>query len=91
MGITEGDEVLWVSGLGGGQWAVVEQQAVGRLGDELQRDLALEAGPDGREPGVAMAVETVLGLLALGPVEHGGALTPVTTAEEGNMATHLHL
>lgn len=75
-GLTDGDEVLLLPRVGGAERPVVEEQAVGRLGQELQGDVALEARHDGREPGVALAAEAVFGLLALRPVEHGRTLTP---------------
>lgn len=57
-----------------GQGSTVEQQAICHLRDELQREMALEARPYGRKPGVAVAMETVFGLLALGPLELRRAL-----------------
>lgn len=73
--LTDGDEVLLLSRLGRTERPVVEQQAVCRLSQELQGDVALEARHDGREPGVALTPEAVFGLLALRSVEHGGTLT----------------
>lgn len=43
--------------------------------------MALEARPDGREPGVALAAEAVFGLLALGAVQGGGTATPGDTEQ----------
>lgn len=74
---TYGHEVLVVPGVQLRQGAAVEQQAVGHLGDELQGHMALEARHHGREPGVAVAVETVLVLLALWALELRWALAPL--------------
>lgn len=65
--------------MAGAKRPVVEQQPVRRLSQELQGDVTLEARPDGREPGVALAAEAVFGLLALGAVQGGGAATPGDT------------
>lgn len=73
---TYGHEVLVVPGLQLGQGAAVHQQPVGHLRDELQRDVALETRHHGRKPGIAVAMETVLVLLALGPLELSRALAP---------------
>lgn len=62
---TYGHEVLVVPGLQLRQRATVEQQAVGHVSDELQGHVALEARHHRRKPGIAVAVETVLVLLAL--------------------------
>lgn len=78
-GLTDGDEVLRLPWLAGAKRPVVEQQPVCRLSQELQGDVALEARPDGREPGVAVAAEAVFGLLALGAVQGGGTATPGDT------------
>ena len=53
--LTDGDEVLLLLRVGRAHGAVVEEQPIGRLGQELQGDVAVEAGRDGREPGVAPA------------------------------------
>lgn len=73
---TYGHEVLVVPGLQLGQGAAVQQQSVGHVRDELQRHVAFETRYHGRKPGIAVAMETVLVLLALRPLELSRALAP---------------
>lgn len=73
--LTYSDEVLLLPRVDRTKRPVVEEQTIRRLGQELQGDVALEARPDGREPGVALATEAVFGLLALRAIEHGRTLT----------------
>lgn len=73
---TYGHEVLVVPGLQLRQGPAVQQQSVGHVGDELQGHVALETRHHGRKPGIAVSVETVLVLLALGPLELSRALAP---------------
>lgn len=54
-----------VPGLQLRQRTTVEQQTIGHVSDELQGHVALKAKHHRRKPGIAVAVETVLVLLAL--------------------------
>lgn len=75
---TQCNEVLFFSGLRCSHWAIVEQQAIACFCDEVQRDVALEARPYGREPSITIPKETVLGLLAFWSIKHRGTFTPAT-------------
>lgn len=79
-------EVLMVPGLQLGQGSAVQQQSIGHIRDELQWHVALKTRHHGREPGIAVSLETVLVLLALRPFELSWALAPWEEEEE----TKLH-
>lgn len=82
--LTQGQEVLGLVGLAAqrAQWtqrtqrAVVQQQAVSGVGQELQGQVGVEARPEGREPGVAPPTEAAPGLLALRTVQQRRAAAP---------------
>lgn len=88
--LTQGQEVLGLVGLAAQraqrtQWtqrtqrtqrAVVQQQAVSGVGQELQGQVGVEAGPEGREPGIAPPTEAAPGLLALRAVQLRRAAAP---------------
>lgn len=63
-----------LSRLDGTKRSIVEEQPIGRLSQELQGDVTLEAWLNGREPGVTLAAKAVFGLLALRAVKHGRTL-----------------
>lgn len=73
---TYGHEVLVVPGLQLGQGAAVQQQSISHVCDELQRHMALKTRRHGRKPGIAVAMETVLVLLAFRPFIRSWALAP---------------
>lgn len=52
---TQCNEVLSFSWLSCSHRSIVEQQAIGRLCDELQRNLALKARLYGREPSITIS------------------------------------
>lgn len=75
MYVTYSHKILRFPGLQRGERAAVEQQTVCHLCDELQREVAFEAWPYGRKPSIAVAMETMLGLLTFGSIKLCRALT----------------
>lgn len=73
---TYGHEVLLVPSLQLCEGAAVQQQSISHIGDELQGHMALKTRHHGRKPGIAVALETVLVLLAFRPLELSWALAP---------------
>lgn len=74
--LTQCNEVLSFSWLSRSHWSIVEQQAIGRFCDELQRNVALKARLYGRKPSITIAYETMFGLMTFWSIKHGGTLTP---------------
>lgn len=71
---TYGHEVFVVPGLQLGQGAAVQQQSVSHVSDELQSHMAFKTWHYGMKPSIAIAMETVLVLLALGALKLRRAL-----------------
>lgn len=67
--LTQCHEIFQLSRLLPCYRSLVQQKAVGDLGDKLQGDAALKARLERREPGVTVASEAVFCLLAVWPVE----------------------
>lgn len=73
---TYGHEILMIPGLQLGERATVQKQSINHICDELQRHMALKARHHRRKPGIAIAMETVLVLLAFRSLKLSWALAP---------------